>query len=133
MLAIDFMHSKYIVHRDLKLANILLNSNEEGVLDIRIADFGLAKKLKPGQFISEKCGTPTYIAPEVLRGDPYSFKADIFSLGSIMYNLLTGRYLFDEEDHNLLLKQNLKCDLTPIKKYIEAVSPQAADLMMSLL
>ena len=54
MLAIDFMHSKYIVHRDLKLANILLNSNEEGVLDIRIADFGLAKKLKPGQFISEK-------------------------------------------------------------------------------
>ena len=43
------MHSKYIVHRDLKLANILLNSNEEGVLDIRIADFGLAKKLKPGQ------------------------------------------------------------------------------------
>jgi len=98
------MHSKYIVHRDLKLANILLNSNEEGVLDIRIADFGLAKKLKPGQFISEKCGTPTYIAPEVLRGDPYSFKADIFSLGSIMYNLLTGRYLFDEEDHNLLLK-----------------------------
>ena len=67
------------------------------------------------------------------ESDPYSFKADIFSLGSIMYNLLTGRYLFDEEDHNLLLKQNLKCDLTPIKKYIEAVSPQAADLMMSLL
>jgi serine/threonine protein kinase len=122
LLAVDFMHNKYIVHRDLKLANILLNSIEEEVLDIRIADFGLAKKLRPGQLISEKCGTPTYIAPEVLRGEPYSFKVDIFSLGSIMYNLLTGRYLFDEEDHNLLLKQNLKCDLTLIQKYLKGVS-----------
>ncbi len=85
------MQSKYIVHRDIKLSNILLNSNNEGNMDIRVADFGLAIKTKPGEYLSSKCGTPSYIAPEILRGNEYSFKADIFSIGSIMYNLISGR------------------------------------------
>ena len=45
-----------------------------------------------------RCGTPSYIAPEILRGTGYSFKADIFSIGSIMYNLVTGKYLFHVKD-----------------------------------
>ncbi len=70
---------------------MLLNSNEPGVFDIRVADFGLAKKVKHGECLEDKCGTPSYIAPEILRGEKYLFKSDIFSIGSIMYNLVTGR------------------------------------------
>lgn len=88
------MHSKNIVHRDIKPANILLSSEDEKVLDLRLADFGLAKKYKIGDFLTDRCGTPTYIAPEILRGEKYSTKVDIFSLGSLMYNLITGSYLF---------------------------------------
>ena len=78
------------MHRDLKLDNILLNSKEDGNYEIRIADFGLAKQLLPSEICYHKCGTPTYIAPEILRGEGYTQKADIFSLGSIMYNLVSG-------------------------------------------
>ncbi len=89
------MHSKLIIHRDLKLENILLNSKDNGYLEIRVADFGLAKQLLPGEKDYHKCGTPTYIAPELLRGHGTTTKGDLFGLGSIMFNLLTGRYLFN--------------------------------------
>jgi calcium/calmodulin-dependent protein kinase I len=72
-----------------------LNSSEDEVLDIRIADFGLAIILNEGEMLNKKCGTPTYIAPEILRNQSYSFKADIFSVGSIMFNLISGKHLFN--------------------------------------
>lgn len=69
------------------MSNILLHSHEEGHLDVRIADFGLAQVVREGEILTRKCGTPTYIAPEMLASDFYDFKVDIFSLGSIMFNL----------------------------------------------
>ena len=63
---------------------------------MKIADFGLAAFFVPnGEKLFDKCGTPCYVAPEILRGDGYSQKCDIFSLGSLFFNLLTGRYLFN--------------------------------------
>jgi serine/threonine protein kinase len=88
------MHNLGIIHRDLKLDNILLNSKEEGIYDVRIADFGLAKQIKKDEVLYNKCGSPTYIAPEILLGQGYTLSADIFSLGSVMFNLAAGRYLF---------------------------------------
>jgi serine/threonine protein kinase len=68
LLAIDFMHNVGIVHRDIKLDNILINRIDGGQYNVKIADFGLAMKL-PGENVPvyEICGTPGYIAPEVLR------------------------------------------------------------------
>lgn len=96
------MHSARILNRDLKPANILLDTN--GV--VKIADFGLSVafgvppssrpwKHKPasnaeGDVCEGACGTPGYMAPEVIRGDKYSYPADIFSLGCIFYELLIG-------------------------------------------
>ena len=94
MLAVDFMHRNQTIHRDIKLENILINSKHEGVYAIRIADFGLSQVVEEGQVLRRRCGTPSYIGPEVLGKNGYSLKADIFSVGSIMYNLVTGRYLF---------------------------------------
>lgn len=68
LLAIDFMHNVGIVHRDIKLDNILINRIEGGEYNVKIGDFGLAMKLPSDSTpVYEICGTPGYIAPEVLR------------------------------------------------------------------
>lgn len=61
---------------------------------MRVADFGLAVFTPGDEEITHKCGTPGYVAPEILREEGYSYKADMFSLGSLFFNLLTGRYVF---------------------------------------
>lgn len=84
--------------------------------EIRIADFGLAMRLNVKQVLFERCGTPTYIAPEVLRSKGYGLKADLFSLGSILFNLITGKYLFGSSDKNVLkiLEMNRRCDISHV-------------------
>lgn len=102
------------MHRDLKLENVLLNSKDEGEFEIRIADFGLACEIKPGTLNYQKCGTPSYIAPEVLIGNGYTTKSDLFGVGSMMYNLITGKFLFHSNDVNSLLVLNRECNLSHV-------------------
>ena len=68
LLAVNFMHHMNIVHRDLKPENILLASKSDSSFDVRLADFGLSERLEPAKLYYLKCGTPSYIAPEILRG-----------------------------------------------------------------
>ena len=68
------------------------------MLDVRISDYGFGKVCSEDEPNTSMCGTPTYIAPEMLRGEAYDYKVDIFSIGSIMFNLLTGMYLFSGND-----------------------------------
>jgi polo-like kinase 1 len=86
---VRYLHDTNVIHRDLKLGNILLDAN----LHCKLADFGLATKLQtPEQRKTTICGTPNYIAPEVLKGKKggHSFEVDIWSMGVIMYTLLLG-------------------------------------------
>jgi calcium-dependent protein kinase len=90
--ALTTMHDRGIVHRDLKPENVLLvdaGANGE-VGAIRIADFGLAAQPEPGDELCECVGTPGYTAPEVLAGLPYDTSVDVFSLGAMLYALLSG-------------------------------------------
>ncbi len=87
--AVSKLHQKRIVHCDIKPANILIRKQENKIYEIVIADFGIAKVVPPGYLISNFKGTPTYMAPEVLSNNGFSFKADMFSIGSLMYNLLS--------------------------------------------
>jgi serine/threonine protein kinase len=87
-----YIHGQRIVHRDLKLGNMLLN----GAMQLKIADFGLATRIEyEGEKKMTVCGTPNYIAPEVLQKRGHSYEADIWALGCIMYALLCGRPPFE--------------------------------------
>lgn len=104
-------------------------------MSVKIADFGLSKfiPLTEGVKLFEKCGTPCYVAPEILREQGYNTKSDIFSLGSLMFNLLTGRFLFKGADKYELLAANKQCDLTKIPEYLMEYSPTCIDLVKLML
>jgi len=88
--AMAFAHSKGVAHRDLKPENVLLKNREDDT-SIKIADMGFAKIVtKENPLMTTPCGTPGYVAPEILSGKPYGLQADIWSLGVIFYILLSG-------------------------------------------
>ena len=94
--ALKYLHNHRIIHRDLKLSNLFLSEN----MELKVGDFGLATKL---DFEGEKkrtvCGTPNYIAPEILDGKfGYSFEVDIWSLGVIIYTLIIGKPPFETDN-----------------------------------
>ncbi|XP_078467660.1 protein kinase C iota type-like [Lampetra planeri] len=91
-LALNFLHERGVVYRDLKLDNVLLDS--EG--HIKLTDYGMCKEgLRPGDTTSTFCGTPNYIAPEILRGEEYGFSVDWWALGVLMFEMMAGRSPFD--------------------------------------
>ena len=91
-MALDFFQKKKIIHRDIKLDNVLITKIEEQKFyEIRIADFGLATFTLEDEMLKHRCGSPGYVAPEILRGKFYNYKADVFSAGSIFFNLLSKR------------------------------------------
>jgi serine/threonine protein kinase len=79
------LHANNIIHRDLKLENILVTPDYK----VYLIDFGLSCYLKHGLAIG-MCGSPGYVAPEALSGQPYDNRCDFFSLGAILYILLSG-------------------------------------------
>ena len=108
--ALAYLHSKRIVHRDLKPENLLLERG--GHWDVKIADFGLAAVLPtPDSKLDKQCGSPGYIAPEILRGLGYDCKADVFSLGSIFYKILTGANLIRGSCTEEKLANNEACSI----------------------
>lgn len=84
--ALEYMHSRGVVHRDLKPENILLVNGSDGV-EFKIADFGLATEYHSGDVLNLRCGSPGYVAPEILEKHSYDFKVDVFSAGIILYIL----------------------------------------------
>lgn len=82
------VHSKGIVHRDIKPENLIFGDNSFD--SIKITDFGLSTKIREGHKLTMRCGTPGFVAPELMNNEGYDQKADLFSVGILMYQLLTG-------------------------------------------
>ena len=94
VLCLEYLHGKNLVFRDLKPENVLVDSN--GYL--KLADFGFIKEVKPGDRTYTFCGTPEYIAPEIILNKGYSQPVDWYSLGIFIYELMYGRPPFMATD-----------------------------------
>ena len=89
-----YLQDHHIMHRDIKLANILLTHEDDNISEIRVADFGFARFLDENSFAATQLGTPLFMAPEIFNNEQYSFKADVWSLGVLSYEILTGMPVF---------------------------------------
>lgn len=118
---LGYIHKRKILHRDIKLDNILL----DGKGRVKIADFGVSKLVKSGDVMHEQSGTPAYIAPEILKEEGYrGFKADIWSAGVVFFAMLCGTVPFKasnmKELHKMIIKgkYNLKEEISPDAKHL---------------
>ena len=108
-------HAQGLVHRDIKPANILL---EEGVERVAITDFGLARAVDDATLTCSGAiaGTPQYMSPEQARGEPVDCRSDLFSLGSVMYAMCTGRPPFRAETSYGVMRRITDNEPTPIRE-----------------
>jgi serine/threonine protein kinase len=101
--AITHLHSRNVVHRDMKPANVLI---QRDTLDLKITDFGLARNLRPESVADTVCGTDMYMAPEMRLEKDYGSKVDVWSLGLILFELITGREVDDFEAKSVTSEWN---------------------------
>ncbi|XP_044741625.1 calcium/calmodulin-dependent protein kinase type 1 isoform X3 [Chrysoperla carnea] len=129
--AVDYMHEQGVVHRDLKPENLLYYSPDEDS-KIMISDFGLSKMEDSG-IMATACGTPGYVAPEVLAQKPYGKAVDVWSIGVISYILLCGYPPFYDENDANLFAQILKGEFEFDSPYWDEISDSAKDFIQKLM
>jgi len=130
--AVAYCHEHHVAHRDLKPENLLLRSETDDS-SIKIADFGFAKVVKKPQSLKTQCGTPGYVAPEILKGIPYDETADMWSIGVILYILLGGYPPFIDENQRKLFRKIRKGQYEFHEEYWGPVSMHAKNLISNLL
>ncbi|XP_054261503.1 RAC serine/threonine-protein kinase-like [Macrosteles quadrilineatus] len=124
--ALGYLHEEGIIYRDLKLENLLLDKDGH----IKIADFGLCKEdITYGRTTKTFCGTPEYLAPEVLEDNDYGRAVDWWGVGVVMYEMMCGRLPFYNRDHDVLFTLILMEEV----KFPRNISIDAKDLLSGLL
>lgn len=129
--AIRYCHEKNIVHRDLKLENFLFE-NSAPDSPLKLIDFGLSQKITDGKQIKGSVGTPYYVSPEVLTGEEYTAKVDVWSIGVITYMLLSGTPPFYGQDDKETLDA-VRLGRWEFKEHFDRVSIEARKFITSCL
>jgi serine/threonine protein kinase len=106
VITIEYLHQKAIIYRDLKPENIVLDKVNRG--HVKLVDFGFAKHMKTLK-TQTNCGTPAYVAPEVLLGSGHSYEVDIWSLGVLLCEIVSGTTPFTAESTQLVYEKINKC------------------------
>jgi serine/threonine protein kinase len=130
--SVQYIHNENVIHRDLKLGNLFIDRN----LNVKVGDFGLATRLEDK---NEKrktiCGTPNYIAPEVIQNDKakrgHSFEVDVWSMGVILYTILIGKPPYEARDVKATYQRILNNEYS-FPSHVP-ISDQSRDLIESML
>jgi serine/threonine protein kinase len=108
--AIKYLHNYGIVHRDLKLENVMMSDSLAKSVP-KLVDFGLAKMIGPNETANEPFGTLGYVAPEVLKKEPYSYSCDVWSWGCIIFAMISGCLPFDHDNQKEAIRMTFECEL----------------------
>ena len=123
---VEYIHSLGVAHRDLKPENLLLTDDKI----LKIIDFGLSHEFNGKEYLKTKCGSPSYAAPEIIKGLPYDgFKTDIWCCGIILYAMVCGYLPFEGENNKILFKNIVECN----PEIPENLSEETQDLISSIL
>ena len=123
---VEYIHSLGVAHRDLKPENLLLTENKV----LKIIDFGLSHEFNGEELLKTKCGSPSYAAPEIIKGLPYDgFKTDIWCCGIILYAMVCGYLPFEGDNNKILFKNIVECN-PEIPDYL---SEEIQDLISRIL
>jgi serine/threonine protein kinase len=126
------LHAAGVLHRDVKPENFLFHA--DGTL--KIADFGLVLPQTTGRRLTRRgfrMGTPTYMAPEVVRGEGASAATDVYSMGLVLYELLAGRPAFSMVSQSKVLRLQLQAEPTPIHRLAPDIPPQLVKILQTAL
>ncbi|XP_033103585.1 testis-specific serine/threonine-protein kinase 1-like [Anneissia japonica] len=131
LLAVQYLHTNGIFHRDLKCENVLLDDN----LVVKISDFGFAREWSDANRLCKTfCGSSAYASPEVIRGIPYDpHDSDIWSIGVVLFIMTTGSMAYDDRDLNKMLKLMDAEEIPFLKEHPNFLSSDAVNLIKQIL
>jgi serine/threonine protein kinase len=129
--ALSFVHRQGVVHKDIKPENVLVNARQEA----RLIDFSLAQSKVDRffQFGKRVEGTPLYMAPEQIRGEKVDPRADVYSFGVMMYEILTRRPPFIGTTYQTLLDKHLKEPVAPMRTWVPTLSAELDVIVLKML
>jgi serine/threonine protein kinase len=131
--ALDYMHKRGIVHRDLKPENVMIGPDDS----IKLIDFGIAMKEDARRLtfvnLSATLGTPDYISPEQVKGQRGDQRSDIYALGIMLYEMLTGRVPFVEPNPLAAMNERLLHDPTPPRELNPEIAPELEEIIFRAL
>jgi serine/threonine protein kinase len=124
---LDYLHNQSrVAHRDIKCENLLFDEHN----NIRVIDFGLSNVFTPDNpKLQTACGSPSYVAPEIIQGQSYTHSADIWSSGIVLYAMCSGTLPFDDDDQQRLLGKIVFCE----PAYPSFFSPALVDLLEKMI
>eukprot|EP00993_Chasmostoma_nieuportense_P002073 NODE_2900_length_1067_cov_30.237234_g2766_i0.p1 GENE.NODE_2900_length_1067_cov_30.237234_g2766_i0~~NODE_2900_length_1067_cov_30.237234_g2766_i0.p1 ORF type:complete len:334 (+),score=109.26 NODE_2900_length_1067_cov_30.237234_g2766_i0:74-1003(+) len=126
-LALDHLHSKKILHRDLKTMNVFLTANNI----VKLGDFGFSKRLKTAAMAHTVCGTPYYFSPELCQGFAYSNRSDIWSLGIILYEMAMLRRPYEATTMQDLMKKIVYGNFSPLTPNVPHTTAVLIEAMLA--
>ncbi|KAB5527267.1 hypothetical protein DKX38_021114 [Salix brachista] len=130
---LQVLQEKHLIHRDLKPQNLLLSSNDL-TPQLKIGDFGFARSLTSSDLADTLCGSPLYMAPEIIQNKKYDAKADLWSVGAVLFQLVTGKPPFDGNSQYQLFQNILtSTELRFPQGALEELHPDCVDLCRGLL
>ncbi|XP_034694188.1 serine/threonine-protein kinase ATG1c-like [Vitis riparia] len=129
---LQVLRDNNLIHRDLKPQNLLLSTNDNNSV-LKIADFGFARSLQPRGLAETLCGSPLYMAPEIMQLQKYDAKADLWSVGAILFQLVTGRTPFTGNNQIQLLQNIVKSSELHFPPDNNDLSADCKDLCQKLL